>query len=960
MIGRGDPSLPDTGTYGTRASTARVSLLGFAERIALAAIFVFVASLLVPALAGADPGSLYQGAAPRPGPDILYEPVADAPQLQNAGNWGAAPILVSGASAYRDGEFLYQDFLYDDHGAKGSTDPADPRTAEDTFSKPAGTYTYPTATATYANNAADLVELRVEPLATDTAFRITLNTLLDSNVIGATIAIGGTPGTLRAWPYSANVRSPAQYFLTVHGTTTPGVVAADLRDALTGLPVLGSAPSASLDVTRRQVTVTVPHSTWNPGTATVRLAAGVGIWNATTSAYRVPANTRSATQGGGSGTLVNPPALYNLAFRFSEPMPEVTDPPGTAQTAAWWRDKAQGLALGSGTLLATADISQFSANVDFSKLAAQVDDDMPGQPGGVPQTGPMDRILASHFEPSQGANFASGFAYQGQLQPYALYVPVQPMPADGYGMTLLLHSLAANYNQYLDSNNQSQFGERGAGSIVLTTESRGPDGSYVNHAEVDVFEAWADVARHYTLDPEWTTTNGYSMGAIGSFRLAERFPDLFSKIQPTVGYDAHGFTENLRNIPVLMWNVLLDELVGPELYVPTQQALDSLGYRYELDVYPSAEHLTLAINDEYGPAAVFLGTTEVDRDPAHVTYSFDPADDNGALQLVGDHAYWAYDITPAASGTAGVDVFSRGFGTGDPPASATQTGSGTLTGGSIGPLAYTSQFKTWGATPAIPVENKLDISATNVSSITINATRAKVTCGAELNFLSSPPHPTVNLVDCPPDGYARPQSATPASISLVPAYEDCGETADSMHGAPLAAPSCSAPAQTSAFLTVGSPDANGKPAISAGKLGLKVVGESPIIPSNGDQANIEITMNITDVRKQSDLSDYTGELRAVLGLRVTDRDNGSQLVSPATVEDTPFEFNVSCSPTLGSEGGACNIATTADAVMTDVVREGKRSIWGLSQVQVFDGGADGDADTAGDNTLFAVQGLFAP
>jgi hypothetical protein len=27
---------------------------------------------------------------------------------------------------------------------------------------------------------------------------------------------------------------------------------------------------------------------------------------------------------------------------------------------------------------------------------------------------------------------------------------------------------------------------------------------------------------------------------------------------------------------------------------------------------------------------------------------------------------------------------------------------------------------------------------------------------------------------------------------------------------------------------------------------------------------------------------------------------------------------------------------------------------------VFDGGADGDADTTGDNTLFAVQGAFTP
>src|SRR5882762_8480817 len=80
----------------------------------------------------------------RPGPDLLYAPAASAPQLTNAGIWRAPPILVSGATAERSGEFLYQDFLYDDHGARQAPDPADPRTAGNLFSRPNGTYTYPT------------------------------------------------------------------------------------------------------------------------------------------------------------------------------------------------------------------------------------------------------------------------------------------------------------------------------------------------------------------------------------------------------------------------------------------------------------------------------------------------------------------------------------------------------------------------------------------------------------------------------------------------------------------------------------------------------------------------------------------------------------------------------------------------------------------------------------------------
>ena len=114
------------------------------------------------------------------------------------------------------------------------------------------------------------------------------------------------------------------------------------------------------------------------------------------------------------------------------------------------------------------------------------------------------------------------------------------------------------------------------------------------------------------------------------------------------------------------------------------------------------------------------------------------------------------------------------------------------------------------------------------------------------------------------------------------------------------------------------------------------------------------------MRNAGDLSDYTGDLRAVLPLRITDRYNGELLDSAATMTNSPLGFNVDCAATAGPEGGSCNVATSADAILNDLVREGQRGIWEVGQVQVFDAGADGDANTAGDNTLFAVQGTFLP
>jgi hypothetical protein len=713
--------------------------------------------------ASADSSSLYHGPSPRPGPDILYEPPATAPQLTNGPGWSAPSILVSGASAYRSGEFLYQDFLYDDHGANGNQrDQNDPRgqaagTSSDLFSAPNGTYTYPTDPA-YAMNAADLVEFRVKPAADHTAFRITLNTLKDARLYGITIAIGGKPGVELPMPDGANTTAPADMFLTVHG------VQAKIVDAVTKAD-LGSV-AVNVDQERRQIEVSVPHAIWDPTGKTVRLAAGVGLWDNAANKYLIPQQNADATHPGGAGTLSAPSAFFNVAFRNHEPTPAPNDPVNTA-SPAWWRDRQQGSALAAGS------IGDFFADVDFAKLAAGTNDD-----SGVPKTGPMDRILASHFETEQGMDYSKLCAstqeckgeYRGRLQPYAIYIPKKPQPAPGYGMTLLLHSLSANYNQYLTTQNQSQFGERGPGSIVITPEGRGPDGWYWDAAGADTFEVWADVASRYKLDPAWTVISGYSMGGYGTFKFATQYPDLFAKGQPVVGPPGLGIwvppnepisggaqsntnhmLPSVRNIPFMIWNAVQDELVPYAGALAQAQTFDDLDYRYDFRSHAPAEHLTLAIHDQYQPAADFLGTTKVDRNPAHVTYVLNPKMNFTGVRTVANHAYWLSGLRVRnASGDAPfgtIDVRSRGFGVGDPTPGATQHGAGTLGPGTLGELPYTEQSKAWGPVPKESAIDVLEIHATNVKQVTINPARARVDCDAQLDVKSDGPL-AITLAGC--------------------------------------------------------------------------------------------------------------------------------------------------------------------------------------------------------------------
>jgi hypothetical protein len=728
-------------------------------RFAFLSLFV-VAVIATPALASA--GSLYTGTGPAPGPAILYQSIATAPQLQNTGVWSAPPILISGASAYRKGEFIYQDFLFDDTGAFETSDPSDPRTAGNAFSKPDGTYTYPTDTA-YAANAADFVEFRIKPVTNATAFRITVNTMNDPTLIAVSIALGGTVGVSHPFPHGANVSAPADLFLTIFPSGS--TLTADLINATTGLPVAGIAPTVTVDTTRRQIQVMVPKTQWNPTGKVENLSAGIGLWDKANNRYLIPQATASATSPGGSGTAVNPPAFFNVAFRNSEPMPVANDPTNEATAPAWWRDSQQ------AHVLATGDITPLHASVDFTKLAAKVDDET-----AVPKTGPMDRILASHFEVAQGEQFSTACfpsnerictgEYLSRLQPYAIYVPKESPPSTGYGMTLLLHSLSTNYNQYLSSRNQSEYGERGTGSIVITPEARGPDGFYYSYAGADVFEVWADVAHHFPLNAKWSVVSGYSMGGIGTFKLGEQFPDLFARAQSTVGYSINAnnsdsavigasLVPSMRNIPVQMWNMTVDELVPASSYEPTAAALLEAGYEYELDVFLTGEHLTLSINDEFGPAAAFLGTATVNVNPPHVTYVYDPAIDYPDLNFVADHAYWVSGLqlrnaTPPTTGgdaVGTIDAISHGFGLGDPMPSGVQAGAGDLTGGTIPDMAFTRQFQTLGPVTKIANANEVDLNAQNLSAVTINVRRAHVGCTVKLNVTTDGPL-AVTLAPC--------------------------------------------------------------------------------------------------------------------------------------------------------------------------------------------------------------------
>src|SRR3954463_682668 len=103
------------------------------------------ASVAAPSVAAAD----------LPGPPLLYEPPPAVSPLSVSAPFEAAPLLVSGTDAYRDGEYIYQDYLFDDRGADTVPGPGTRfETGRNASGPTAGDVEYPTDQK-YGGNAAD-------------------------------------------------------------------------------------------------------------------------------------------------------------------------------------------------------------------------------------------------------------------------------------------------------------------------------------------------------------------------------------------------------------------------------------------------------------------------------------------------------------------------------------------------------------------------------------------------------------------------------------------------------------------------------------------------------------------------------------------------------------------------------------------------------------------------------------
>jgi Tol biopolymer transport system component len=346
----------------------------------------------------------------------------------------------------------------------------------------------------------------------------------------------------------------------------------------------------------------------------------------------------------------------------------------------------------------------------------------------------------------------------------------------------------------------------------------------------------------------------------------------------------------------------------------------------------------------------FLAICKVRPDGSDVTQLYEGSDDSYAPD-------WSPDGTSVVFGNAGSIAKIGADGTGYEPIRAGGTGSYAS-----GPVWSPDGSR-------IAFQRNQPVGGTsNVAVMNSDGTgEAVLTSGSDPSWQPIP------------QTYVRPKGATPMRVSLVEAYRQC-TTPNSTHGAPLSFPSCNAAGGmglVSPNVTNGTPEPNGAAANFTGVVRLAVVPGNP--STAADEADVQIKVATTDIRcapgapaaicgstNVSATPDYVGELEGRIGLRLTDKDNTPNPggPGPGTMSDTVFAFTIPCTQTSSgftpdsTIGSSCSLQTTADALTPGMVKETRRTIWQLGQIQVYDGGPDGIVSTPGGNSLFAAQGLF--
>jgi predicted esterase len=151
-----------------------------------------------------------------------------------------------------------------------------------------------------------------------------------------------------------------------------------------------------------------------------------------------------------------------------------------------------------------------------------------------------------------------------EIMPYRVYVP-KAYGATALPLVIALHGLGANEDSFFDSYSKlpPQLAEK-HGFLMAAPLGYRVDGFYgstimgsgdaaarrrVEYSEKDVMEVLKLMKANYKVDDSRIYLIGHSMGAIGTWAIASKYPDIWAALVPFSGVGSPALAERMKGIP---------------------------------------------------------------------------------------------------------------------------------------------------------------------------------------------------------------------------------------------------------------------------------------------------------------------------------------------------------------------------------------------------------------------------
>lgn len=200
------------------------------------------------------------------------------------------------------------------------------------------------------------------------------------------------------------------------------------------------------------------------------------------------------------------------------------------------------------------ELGQFNVESEIARAEAILADAKGGKDPFKGRTGDFER----HYV-LQGAN---------EVMPYRVYVPQAYAAAKPTPLVIALHGLGANEDSFFDSYAQLPpklaekhgflmaaplgyrvdgfYGSRIMGAGDVAARRRG------EYSEKDVLEVLRLMKSMYNVDQSRIYLMGHSMGAIGTWALAAKYPQIWAALVPFSGTGSPALADAMKGIPQLV------------------------------------------------------------------------------------------------------------------------------------------------------------------------------------------------------------------------------------------------------------------------------------------------------------------------------------------------------------------------------------------------------------------------